>query len=325
MHVSATACVQTVEGKEALSTVGSELAAMFSHVVLPTLQSHYIDTSDPDWRLKYQQDCLNFAKDKLKLPRNQWHRVTLPCFISMDWDTKHTWVRQFVAMPGRSVGARNAVATQAVDLHLGVASTTPAPQASADPASDLLDSLDPSKRQSQLLKAQRLQEQQDVSETRQRSLMEFEEGCGHNLIDIELCKRATMDTDFITILPEQCMPLSKISPDIHSPVEHMVGTLKRAVRKQVLDGSLVDKALWKGRTYQQFVIAAVKAKGSGSAGRKHIRKSVVKQKIICRILAADKGHKFTVKYTFGEPGRKKKTHHEVQGTAGDWIRATKWT
>lgn len=313
-----------MEGTKPKSTVSSELAAMFSHVVLPTLQRHYYDEHNPNWRMDYQKRCYNFAKD-MGLPENQRHKITLPCYISMDWDTKHTWVRQFIAMPGRSASARAEVEDNAFDLHLGTSSATPRPLSSTDAATNLFESLDPPSRAAHLDKAARLHQQQDVNDRRRHHQRQFEETCGHNMVDIALCCKATFDSDFVTIIPQQIMPLSKVSPDIHSPVEHMVGTIKRYVKDCLLDSDLNDTALWKGRTYQDFVNAAVMSRGNGPDGIRHVSKSVEKQKIICEILAADAGHKFNVQYTFGDPGPRKKTEHQVEGTAGGWIRVTKWT
>ena len=97
--------VQTKEGNPAQGPVSSELAAMFTHAILPTLRSHYYDPSKPGmgWEA-YENKCRAFA-EKMKLPKKDAHRVTLPCYISLDWDTRHTWVRQYVAMPGRSSDA----------------------------------------------------------------------------------------------------------------------------------------------------------------------------------------------------------------------------
>lgn len=318
--------MQTKEGKQPLSTVSSELAAMFSHVVLPTIQKHYFDDTDPQGKAKYQKACLEFARDKLKLPKGEQHRVTLPCFISMDWDTKHTWVRQFLAMPGRSFSARSAVAEKAMDLHLGVErSTQQPPQPEVEAASNLLDTLVPARRAAHVAKARRLQAHQDLSDSRRQAERDFQSHCGYSFTDIELCKKATMDSDFITLIPEQMMPLSKVSPDVHSPVEHVVGTIKAGVTKMVQEGSLVDNALRNGVTYQRLVDAVIADKLTGPQGEKHVHSSVTKQEIICKILSSDRGHKFTVNYTFGDPGPNKKTEHEVEGTQGDWIRATKWT
>lgn len=314
--------MQTVEGTEARAPVSSELAAMFTYDVLPTLQKHYYDEHDPElgWE-QYQQQCTEFAK-KIGLPPEERYKITIPCFISLDWAATHTWVRQFIAMAGRSGDALAEVRDEILTLHVGrPSSTLNRPEKKPTGAANLRDLLPKADRDL----ARSLQGHEQVNDSREHYRRRFIRDCGYDPVQKALCDKARSDPAFITIIPEQIMPLSKVSPDIHSPVEHMVGTIKRYVKREVLEADLNDSELWKGRTYQKYVNDAVSLRGNGEDGRKHISKSVEKQKIICQILAEKAGTKFMVDYVFGGPGQKKQKRHEVEGTAGAWIRSTKWT
>lgn len=311
--------LQSKEGAPAQAPVSSELAAMFTHSILPILRSHYL-TPDRGWEA-YERQCQDFAR-RIRLPRKDWHRVTIPCFFSLDWDTRHTWVRQYVAMPGRSAEHLSACDDATFAEH-GLMVTDPPPTPTG--ATDLLDALDLGKRGRHKQMFASLQQAEESEHDREAYREQFYASTGHDIVLRGRWKRSLSDDNFITVLPQQYMPLSKVSADIHSPVEHMVGTLKRQVRKLLLGSDFNDVELWKGRTYQQFINKAVASRGNGDDGKHHIGKSVEKQVIICRILAADKGVEFPVRYTFGKPGPKKKTLHTVCGTAGGWIKDTKWT
>lgn len=117
----------------------------------------------------------------------------------------------------------------------------------------------------------------------------------------------------------------KSTPDIQSPAEHGVGTVKRDVREQLLQFDMHSDKLWEGRQYQEFVRNAVNARLTGEAGRHHVRGSVRKLPCILKILAADAGTDVTLHYVFGEDTPGKQRVHVVKGTGGAWIRDTRWT
>ena len=298
---------------------------MFTHAILPTLRSHYYDPTKPGmgWEA-YEQKCKAFA-EKIKLPNKDAHRVTLPCFISIDWDTRHTWVRQYIAMPGRSADALAAFDDQTFIIH-GLPNNTATPASAPPPAAfNLFDALEPAERLLQLSHVSRLQQAENIVSERTRYRDEFFARTACDMILAARWKPSLSNNNFITVLAQQFMPLSKISPDIHSPAEHMVGTIKNTVKALLLACDFGDVELWKGRTYQRFINEAVATRGNGNAGQHHIGKSVQKQEIICKILATDEGKAFPVHYVFGKPGEKKRKVHTVHGTAGGWIKATGWT
>ena len=130
------------------------------------------------------------------------------------------------------------------------------------------------------------------------------------------------------LLPQQFMPLVKTTPDIHCPVEHMIGTLKAKVKQKawehVMDADLYDAAVW-----QRWLNEAVAEYGNGVNGRKHISGSFRKQKCICEILRTPQGEFVVVKFVFGDGGAnptgRKRSEWEVAGTGGGWIPVAKWT
>lgn len=314
--------MQTKEGSQAQAPVSSELAAMFTHAILPTLRSHYYNPNKPGmgWR-DYEDKCQEFA-ERIGLPEDEWYRVTIPCFFSLDWDTRHTWVRQYIAMPGR--GADHLAAFDELTFtEKGITKSQPCRPPEA--AFDLNDALDPAKRALQLQMMKSLREVQQSADERETFRADFYKAENYDMVHHARWKKSISDNNFLTVLPQQFMPLSKVSADIHSTVEHMVGTIKGEVRRLLLASDFGDAELWKGRTYQSFVNKAVASRGNGAKGKHHIGKSTEKQRIICRILAAEKGFEFDVRYTFGVPSEKKKKWHTVCGTAGGWIRDTKWT
>lgn len=134
--------------------------------------------------------------------------------------------------------------------------------------------------------------------------------------------------DVRILLPQQFMPLAKVTPDIHSVVEHMVRTLKHAVKMQALL-HLHSDVLYKARTWQQWLLEAVQDLGNGENGHNHINRSIEKQKCICQILCTPAGQLVTVQFVFRDGGAnptgKKRSAWVVPGAGGAWILDSKWT
>lgn len=319
--------MQTVEGKAARAPVASELAAIFCHSVLPTLQKHYIqDPTNAKQKEAYAAKCKALAA-KLKLPEADWPRITMPFFVSLDWDTRHTWVRQVLATPRQTERQLETFYREALETATG------GPQSAA--AAPAVDSgvRDADNRGGMSAHMTRNKQLQD---TRNAQRADFKQQYGYDCELYAAWERALMlPSTWGTLIPQQFMPLYKICPDIHSPVEHMVGTIKLHVREALLAMDLTQAALWRGLTYQELLVQAVQVRGNGEAGRYHISRSVEKQPLICQILAAEEDETLELQYTFGKKkmdkrknkakSSKRKTVHEVKGTAGRWIKDSKWT
>lgn len=317
--------MQSVQGKPAGAPVSSELAAMFAFAVIPTIRKHYYDPAKGMGELQYKNKCKAFAQ-RIGLPPDEWPRVTLPCFISFDWDTRHTYVREYLASERVPDPVLAQVDNDAIVEHLGREYAPPLPPrtgpASAINLTLLAQPVCPKKRPHERPNMLYATEVRDHADRRANGLARHKEVTGEDLILMARWKAALKDTRYITVDKRQYMPLSKVSPDIHSPVEHLVGTVKKCVRNAMLGCDLSDAQLWKGKTYQRFINNAVSTSGNGADGQHHIGGSVKKQILICQILAAEKTEWLTLDHQFEGY---KKTIHTMYGTAGAWIRVKRWT
>lgn len=279
---------------------------MFDLCVLPTLREHYNPNSHHFKRL-----CRRFA-DKLGLPKEQWARVTLPFFISLDHDTRHCHVRKTLLTPRYSLAAIESERRKAIANHFEV----PAAKRPCASASQL--------EQGRQLLANAAQEQQVLHQ-----LQAYAVQYGVDFWQLRMWELALTQPGWCCLLPQQYMPLSKVSPDLHCVVEHMVGTVKHGVREELLDMDLNDESMWVGSTYQVVIDKVVSSRGQGERGVHHVSRSVEKWPHVAAILAADQNEVLTLKYVFGDGGEnesgRKTCEHEVRGTAGDYIRDTKWT
>lgn len=312
--------------------MASELAAMFCHSVIPTLRSHYLrqattDREQTEGEIKeYEKKCKDLAV-KLQMKPHEWPLVTLPFFVSMDWDSRHTWVRSVLAVPRVRAPRMQTATDEALEAALPGYSQEAESQANARAAADTRR--DASNRGGFSAAMVR---QAAVAPTRQQQLDAYIEQHGVDPRLYYLWRMALVQPElWATMIPLQFMPLSKVSPDIHCVVEHMVGTVKNAVRMHLMQDDLQNKALWLGQTYQHSLVQAVNARGRGQKGVKHISGSVRKQPLVCEILAADEGEELELRYVFGEAStgqrnsKGRKELHKVKGTAGEWIRLNKWT
>ena len=131
-------------------------------------------------------------------------------------------------------------------------------------------------------------------------------------------------------MPQQFMPLPEATPDLHSPIEHLVRSVKACVRDKLMDG-MSDPAtdVLSGATYQAWLNEAVLERCNGECGMHALRRSIEKQLCICQILSTPLGEKVWVRYVFGDDGvnatGKKKEWHEVRGTGGGWITDSRFT
>ena len=226
----------------------------------------------------------------------------------MDWDTRHTWVREVIGLP--RLKSEEIEANDRADL-------------SSELAKVGLRELPRSHDRQQSGAVNLACAAEMAANARERRLHEAKEEAiwryihkyGAHPLHYARWKRALSDPRYITIIPMQIMPLSKISPDIHMVVEHMVGTLKRYIYSLIFEADFSFDELKVARTYQALIEKAVRVKGNGQAGRRHILRSAQKQPELCKVLAADAGTDVQVNYRFGNSRR---TVHTVKGTGGHW-------
>lgn len=307
--------VQTADGKDARGLVASELAAMVSLKTLPDMLSFY----DPADAAHFEQLCRAFAV-QLQLPEQAYVDIHYPFFFSPDWDPRHYYVRSVMSTP-RVCDAelqhmqRSWLMEDFPEIYPPRGALkrqcggTPQLQYSAPSPADWAAS------QAAL--------QQAVAQ------WEAEHG-GVNYFKWRMWDAARSDPRLRTMLPEQYHPLVKVTPDLNSPAEHAVGTIKHAVRDMLLRHDLHDPRLWKGRVYREFVQQCLEERFAGVNGRHHVAGSVRKLPWIAAILAAPKGVPVHIPYVFGsapgEPVREPGPEdvHVVKGTGGAWIRDTRW-
>lgn len=331
-HTDKSACLQTVEGRTPQGLPASELAAMFCHSVVPKLRSYYLKDPTSAHQVKaYKRKCQAFAA-KLQLPKWQWPLVTLPFFISMDWDTRHTWVRQVLACPRAQDSDIGAVTQQARNANF----TLPHPNHNPAEMHEQRERTASDRGGFSTVMTRHGANQSTLDQ--QRKL--YRTAHGYDCELMALFDKAILEPEvWATLIFHQFMPLSKVSPDMHCPPEHAVGTCKVGVRVKLMECNFDDKELWKGLTYQTMLLDVIKEKLNGKPGLYQISRSVQKQPLICKILAAEQGEEVTLKYRFGQKryeqrGTKKTSRpsragpadvHVVKGTGGRWIKDSKWT
>lgn len=310
--------MQTVEGVEARSIVASEMVSMMRLKVLPDMLSCY----SPDDPIAFHKLCRDFAVQIGLEPRDFVH-VFYPFFISMDWDPRHGQFREY--MCGMSLRQADWDAMRSDWLTEDFPDIWP-PRAAKRQCVDAQTGAVHSR------EAPSEEERRTAVQQVQQALVEW--SATHDGIDYYSWRRwhaARTDPRLRTLLPEQLHPLAKTTPDLNSPVEHAVGTLKHEIREMLLQHDMHDRALWKGPLYFQFIEQAMQKRLLGENGRHHIGGSVRKLPCIAKILAADKGESLVIEHVFGtkpgEPVRAPgpKDRYQVKGTGGEWIRDTRWT
>ena len=284
---------------------------MFSVKVLPTLrQQYYTRGSDA----AFKRCCIAFAR-KVGLPRELWPMVTVPCFMSLDNDTRHTWLRQVIALPRLPADVldrhdREFLLAQLEQFGLRARELPVSLDGDHVDAFDLMCDEDRRRAAAQ----PKLHKQYD------EAIERYVEKYSVHPLWLGRWYRSLTDDRYLVMIPMQLMPLSPVSPDIHSPVEHMVGTLKTGLYELIFEfaGQFDFSHLKRGATYQKMIDTVVREHGNGKEAKQHIRRSVQKQPQICKVLAADAGTPVTVQLRVGDSERH--TDHVVSGTGGQWAK-----
>lgn len=301
---------------------------MFAMKVLVDIRKEYYDPDSDDPRLSeesFKQRCKAFAQE-VGLPPSAWAQITLPCFISLDNDKRHTWMRQVLSVPRHrhleDFDRRLLSEELNISLDDMPAELSGPPAAREyevpryDPASTVSQStrdvIDGLHRRREWEHRQIILHEHLATKRRMYYVL-------HNVdaLDYARWKYALLHPELgICMTPLHLMPLAANTPDIHAPPEHAVGTVKRTVTAAFSAATFDKKLLSYGRTYQQKILEAVSSKLNGEAGLHHISGSVRKQPYTCKILAADKDQVVEVPVR-GPDGQV--TVKEVYGTAGAWI------
>lgn len=326
--------MQKKDGAAPANIVSSELAAMFAVAVLVDIRKSYYDPESGDPMLseaEFKQRCKDFAA-ALGLEEWQWPMITLPCFLSLDNDARHTWLRQVLSVPRHShledldrrllseelgidlvcMPAHVHVPPDSTTYHIGTfADDADVPQAMRDIIQQLHDQAEYNRMQTELYHQleQKRREYREVHGVDALAYAKWRFALQHPVLGI-------------CMTPWQLMPLAKVTPDIHAPPEHAVGTVKRSCTADFKDPKLDRLLLQSGRFIQERMLAAVSSKLNGPAGIRHICGSVRKQPYTCEILSASKDTVVEVPFRCADGELKVK---KVNGTAGGWISDRKMT
>lgn len=330
--------MQTVKGKWPQKTTSAEFAALFDLVILPKLRSFHLRRND-DGSVDYEdyaERCRKFAAEELKLPKRLWSKVHLPAYISLDNAPIHSWARKLTFRPRQKDEALRAMLGPRFEEDFGLparladrfevfksAPAVPAPRR---------------KRKRGAVQGENVVNPRDATSpaavTAQMNahimrthIREHDAKNDCSWVQDQLHKLSLSKPGMMCLLPQQWMPLAKVTPDIHCPIEHMVGTVKAYVRDRLLDFDVPDEDLQYGKTYVGWLEEAVRIKCNGESGRHHLTRSIYKQKCICEILRTPEGRAVTVYFEFKtrHVRHNRQTQHVVAGTGGGWICDSKWT
>lgn len=324
-----------MKGTSPQAVTGSEMAAMFDLHILPELRKCY--PADQD---EFDQMRQAFAAE-LKIP-DQWQYIRIPSYFSLDSAPYHPWVRQTLSVPRLSDEEQMVEVRKAVTAGLGGHMKCPDQWLPEELRPTLPPAAPPPPGRERVLRTQALLAGEaweglipDEAPAGDEEMTPKERECaqldqmladskakGNDIVGDCLRSFARTNVDMQVLFPHQFMPLTQVTPDIHSPVEHAVQRVKAHLKEEIWQ-NLTDDKLFKLVTYQDWVREAVELKLNHAGGSAQIKGSIAKQKCICQVLAADKGVNVVIEHVFGGskgPVGKKQTKHTIAGTGGGWIR-----
>lgn len=137
---------------------------------------------------------------------------------------------------------------------------------------------------------------------------------------------------------DQFMPLPPLSPDLHSPIEHMVGTIKGKIKRWAREQDKHSPTLFEAATWQRAVTGIMNefVVGGVSCAANHCMGSITKWKNCVKIVAANKGDVVDCEISPPELKRKRgrqpnaarlpraewpMVHVQEKGTGGGWAPA----
>lgn len=267
MSLMLVCAVQKKDGSAPEAMVSSEFAAMFDLCILPELVKPYHDDE-----ITYEQHCRQHAQ-RLGL---HWTEVHYPFFLSMDNCRKHPWARKLMTRPRVDPAEQNSLLSMAHAVqHMHGRGTVPPEQ--HGPAYEAW--------------------LQSTQADHKRAVAAFRDAQGCEVWQHHLWLLAQSRKELRLVHPEQYMPLTPITPDLHQVVENMVGTQKGHV-KQCMEDETRREDLYVAATYQKYIAEGIRNKGNGAVGLSQIRGSCAKQPHTCAIVAADKGTPLIIYHQF---------------------------
>jgi hypothetical protein len=331
--------MQTTEGNDPKAVTSAEFAAMFDMHIMPDLRSFYEGKGD------FDQQCQDFAK--LIGRESDWRNISFPAFISLDNATIHVWARKLMCVPRVHADEINARVSARIESEFSLPAGTCAqyeavPRPAPPPPPPEPSPNGPAQNLQSILNSEPMERaptpeppvqpapapgpseaQQKATRIAEEKLNMYKIKNGADLVQVVKREMAETMEGMRCLVPEQFMPLCEVTPDVHSPIEHMVGTIKRYVKSKMREQLTNRDALLSARSYQVWLREAVAKKGNGPDGLYHINRSIEKQKCICQILATPRDKIVEVTYTF--KWSKHKPKWRVRGSAGAWIYGNKWS
>lgn len=349
-------------GNDAQSAVASEITAMFELAVFPWIRSFYEDAAQHGGK-SLETLCREYC-DSRGFPADMWVHIDIPANFVIDNDPRHAMMRQYMAVPRDPELLKqkkqwlNALQTDQTPASQRPSPSPPPakraamwPTAAASQSHDLshCDAVLDRVTETSLPRLRAARDARTAHTREQAALAQFRQEHGVDYYQHCIWQAARASKRYRCILPQQFADHPPSTPEMNSPAEHMVGTLKGVVKKCILASHLNFEELKLGRTYQKWVLDAVEARGNGPAGRWHVKRSIEKLTCIHQILTADAGEKINVQYIFdrwaphehpdadpasnkdfGRTGHpdfdaNKTAWHEVEGTAGGYIPDKRFT
>jgi hypothetical protein len=332
--------MQKKRGGLAEACNSAELAAMFDLRVFPQLlQAQLLKKEDGHTEQAIYDDYVRQRKEFAAQIGRHWTLVFYPFWLSMDNCKKHPWLRRLMLQPRLSDAEAQQMAEEfKCELDRQVDERAKQ-QWMAEHGKNVLETVaamhdlrTPADEQAAYQEAAigALQAHMQCNRDARRAALAAERDSDGLTLSQRMYEAAAWRKPWLRLMwPEQFMPLTPCTPDIHMVVEHMVRTIKAFVRRAFWV-DMKGRCPWQAKTYQHFMNEGVKQRGNGKKGRDHIAGSLGKLPKTLQILAAKKGEVLTITHEFGKHSRGPSTRtrrlqHRVCGTAGGYIADTRWT
>lgn len=310
--------MQTKDGAIASGLVGSEVLALLCLVMLPEMLHRLLARCGCEVGSSGHDELCKAYADAIGHPQ-LWPYIYYPFPLSLDNDSRHAWGRDSLLQP-RLTDKQAA----ALEKELQTAERNAVIR---DIAEHIMAGMRSRMRVTEQLARiviELAKEQERDPEQRKQALDRIEQRTG---LPFRLAEKRRLMKDrpwLRIVLPQQFMPLTKVSPEINMPVEHRVDDVKGDLCDsvwQLLCTVLEERILFDARTYQLMVELAVQ-KRSNEAGRNAIFGSIRKQRQCCRALAANTDECVVLI----RPSKKWRhlTVGVMAGTAGDCVPG-RWT
>lgn len=302
------ACLQNKEGGKAQGTVGAEHYACLQFGVVPWAMANLRRKADKAGVpfAEYLKDTQQEMAAGMKLPamvEGQQTCVCLPYWISLDNASVHKLAREQMMQP--RVPTEATFNRSSRTLHTAVmlqqtyqgcierARLGMYDGHSSDPPPFYFNDAERAMHANWALD----------SDMFPKALAKYATACkSHGLHDVE---HPELVRDHITIDPYQYMPLGPKMPDCHSPIEHMIGTIKGYVSRAFNNMDHHNPKLLSLQWYLDQVRDCVREL-NGDAAKRHVLGSLQKWKFAVRLVASERSSTIHVHFPKGKYSKRGK-------------------